>query len=79
MARFHMTDTVFDLWVRLITFLSAGAAAIGGITLTTWLSVVGVLIAFITLAVNWWYKRQMVKIEIDRLNREFPAVPDKRE
>lgn len=68
-----MADTVFDLWVRLITFLGASAAAIGGLTLTTWLSVIGVILAFLTLAVNWWYKRQILKIERERLEREFPT------
>lgn len=68
-----MTDTVFDLWVRITTFFGVGAAALGGITLTSWLSVLGVLIAFLTLLVNWWYKKQMIKIERDRLEREFPT------
>lgn len=69
-----MTDTLFDLWVRIVTFLSVGAAAIGGITLTSWLSVLGVLVAFLTLLVNWWHKRQMIQIARERLEREFPLV-----
>ena len=68
-----MADTVFDLWVRLITFLGASAAAIGGLTLTTWLSLFGLVLAFLTLMVNWWHKRQIIKIERDRLEREFPT------
>lgn len=74
-----MTDAVFDLWVRITTFFGVGAAAIGGITLTSWLSVLGVLIAFLTLLVNWWHKRQMIMIERDRLDREFPRIEQKEE
>lgn len=73
-----MTDEGFDAWVRAGTFSGAGVATLGGLSLSTWLSIFGVAIAAGTLFINWWHKRQMVKIARERLDREFPIkeVPE---
>jgi len=44
----------------------------GAVTLTQWLAVGGFILALAGFVVNFWHKRQIIKIEKERLNREFP-------
>lgn len=67
-----MTDDIFDAWVRVGAFSGAGLATLGGLSLSAWLSIFGCVVAVLTLIVNFWYKRQMVRIAREKLDREFP-------
>lgn len=71
-----MTEDVVDAWVRAGTVSGSAIGAMGAVTLTSWLGILGVCIALLTLLVNFWYKRQMLNIEREKMNREFPVDLD---
>lgn len=55
------------------TWGGASLSAVGAITLTQWLAVGGFVLALLGFVVNFWHKKQMIKIEKERLEREFPT------
>lgn len=54
------------------TWAGATLSGVGAVTLTQWLAIGGFALAFFGFFVNLWHKRQMVKIERERLERQFP-------
>lgn len=67
-----MNETAMEPWLRAGALGGISTAAAGGLTLSVTLSMIGCLIGLLTLAVNFWYKKQMVKIARERMEREFP-------
>ena len=55
------------------TWGGAFVSGIGAFTVTEWMAVGGFGLALCGFMVNWWHKRQMVKLARERLDREFPT------
>lgn len=59
---------------NIATWAGAGLSSIGAVTVTEWLAIGGFCLAVCGFIVNLWHKRSMIKIERERLEREFPTV-----
>ena len=55
-----------------ISWAGAMMAIIGNWSLADWLAISGVILALMGTIATIWHKFEMVKIERDRLEREFP-------
>ena len=47
---------------KTVTGTGAAVAALGGLTLTEWMGVIGVLIALLGAIANWWHNRYLRKL-----------------
>lgn len=55
------------------TWSGAFLGGVGAVTVTEWLAIGGFVLALAGFLVNFWHKRQLIKIERERLDREFPV------
>ncbi|MEM7212392.1 MAG: holin [Pseudomonadota bacterium] len=51
-------------------YASAGFSLFAGMTLNDWAVLVGIVVAVLGLLINLWHKRQIVRIEQERLEFE---------
>ena len=64
-----------DPKTTLIAYTSAGSAVIFGFTANEFAALMGLAFAFGTFVINWYYKRQHLKIIAESLRREpFPKI-----
>jgi hypothetical protein len=59
-----------SFWSKLSYWTSGGAAATGALTLNEFLMIIGTILAMATFAVNFYYKRQSIKMQRAREARE---------
>ena len=59
-----------DQWASTWTYIGGATAAVGGVTLTEWMAIGGLVVAVAGFVVNVWHKRQMVRIERERLEMD---------
>lgn len=67
-----MPDSKTSSITSVATWSGAGLSGVGAFTFTEWLAIGGFLLALGGFIVNFWHKSQMLKIERERLNREYP-------
>ena len=60
-------------FLSLSTWSGAIAGGVGALTLTHWLAIGGFVVAVAGFFVNLWHKRQLLKLERERLILEFPS------
>ena len=56
-----------------VGWFGAGLAIIGGLSMTEYLAIGGFVLALLGACANIWSKWHMVRIERERLDREFPV------
>ena len=65
-------QTITDV-VNTTTWGGAGIAIVGAVSITQWLALGGFILAAVGLGVNIWFRRSLIKIERERLEKEFPS------
>lgn len=65
-------DSRFGPFLNASTWGGAFVSGVGALTVTEWLAVGGFILALGGFLVNWWHKRQLVRLARERLDREFP-------
>ena len=55
-----------------VSWIGAAMAVTGQLSLNDWLGIIGVSLALVGMVANIWYKRKMLSIEREKLEREFP-------
>lgn len=56
------------------TWAGAALGVLGAATVTEWLALGGLMVAIGGFVVNLWHKWQMVKLERERLERQYPKA-----
>ena len=54
------------------TYIGAATMVFGGLSLNDWAIISGIILGLSGFIVNFWYKRKMLSIEEEKLEREFP-------
>lgn len=65
-----------DPKTSVISYASAGSAVLFGLTANELAAYIGAACAVATFAVNWYYKRQHLKIIEARVNAPFPTISE---
>lgn len=61
-----MTGDLVDTAAKSAMIGGAATASVGGLALSEFLAIVGVVVAVLGLLINFWHKRSIVKIERER-------------
>lgn len=65
-----MSEQISDTAIKATTYLGATTGILGGLALSEWLAVIGVIMTAFGVAVNFWHKRTMIRIERERLQMD---------
>lgn len=65
-----------DAKTSVISYASAGGAVVFGLTANELAAYIGAVCAVATFVVNWYYKRQHLKIIEARVNAPFPSISE---
>lgn len=74
MMQERIFDTTSTTAASYIT--SGGTLILGGLTLSEWGVIIAAATAIGTFAINWYYKSKQIKLEKERIEREFESNDD---
>lgn len=65
-----MRNYLYEMWIKLTMTAGLFTGVVGGLALSEFLAIGGFGLALASLVANIWHKRQMVKIELEKLEIE---------